>query len=132
MNPTTTEPAQQGTLADVPGITLPELTVTAAAKAPSFAALMGAFRAEHETEVEAAAVLLIGSTTLRDYCNGTALPSATGIKRLAPALGIPADELATLVEAQRAAQARGESIATVAPLRPRVRRLPIVPVGEGV
>lgn len=119
MNPITTEPAQQGTLADVPGVTLPELTVTQAAKAPSFAALMGTYRAEHDSEVQAAAALLIGTTTLSDYCDAKTLPSATGIKRLAPLVGIPAEELAQLVEAQRAAQARGESIATVAPIRTR-------------
>lgn len=120
--------AQQGTLADVPGVTLPELTVTQAAKAPSFAALMGAFRREHDSEVEAAAALLIGPSTLSDYCDGKSLPTANGIKRLAPLVGIPADELAELVEAQRAAQARGEPIATVAPVRTRkVRVAPVRP-----
>lgn len=127
MNPTTE--AHQETLAIVPGICLPELTVTTAAKSPSFAALMGSFRAEYDSEVEAAAILLIGPTTLSDYCDGKSLPTASGIKRLAPLVGMPADELATLVEAQRAAQARGDTIATVAPIRTRVRRLPIVITG---
>ncbi len=93
-----------------------------APRAPSFAALMGSFRAEHHSEVQAAAALLIGATTLSDYCHGRSLPTASGIKRLAPALGIPADELAVLVEAQRAAMQRGESIPTVAPVLARIRR----------
>lgn len=129
MNPTT-EPAPQGTLANVPGVSLPELTVTLAAKAPSFAALMGALRAEHDSEVQAAGALLIGTTTLNSYCEAKSMPSATGIKRLAPLVGIPADELAALVNEQRAAQARGDQIATVPPVRTRVRRLPIVS-GQG-
>lgn len=130
MNPTT-EPATQETLANVPGVSLPELTVTMATKAPSFAALMGTFRAEHESEVQAAAALFIGATTLNSYCEATSLPSPTGIKRLAPLVGIPADEMAALVELQRAAQARGESIATVPPVRTCTRRLPVPPAGLG-
>jgi transcriptional regulator with XRE-family HTH domain len=100
-----------------------------AAKAPSFAALVGAFRAEHDSEVQAAAALLIAPSTMSDYCDGLSLPTVNGVRRLAPLLGIPADELAQLVEAQRAAQARGESIATVAPVRTRARRLPVVILG---
>ena len=98
--------------------------------APSFAALMGAFRAQHTSEVQAAAVLLIATATLNGYCEAKSLPCAPGIKRLAPALGITADELAALVGAQRAAQARGESIATVPPVPRRMRRLPII-AGQG-
>lgn len=122
MNPTTTEPAQQETLAAVPGVTLPEGTVTMAAKAPSFAALAGAFRAEFDSEVQAAGMLLIAPSTLSDYCDGKSLPTVNGVRRLAPLFGIPADELAQLVEAQRAAQDRGESIATVPPVRTRKPR----------
>lgn len=131
MNSPTTEPTQQETLALVPGISLPDGVETKAPAAPSFAALMGTFRAEHDSEVEAAAVLLVGPSTLSDYCDGKSLPTAIGIKRLAPALGIPADELAALVELQRAAQARGESIATVPPIRTRIRRLPVTTTGVG-
>lgn len=121
MNPTTTE-AQQETLALVPGICLPEAVVTNAAKAPSFAALMGSFRAEHDSEVEAAAALMIGASTLSDYCDGKTLPRGVVLARLAPLVGLPVDELTALVEAQRAAQARGETIATVAPIRTRKMR----------
>lgn len=125
MNPVTTEPAQQETLALVPGISLPDGVETKSPAAPSFAALMGTFRAEYDSEVEAAGALFVGVSTLSDWCDGKALPRDAGIKRLAPLVGMPADELAALVEAQRAAQARGETIATVAPIRTRVRRLPV-------
>lgn len=104
--------------------------VTAAAKAPNFAAVVGVFRADHDSEVEAAAALQIGVSTLSDYCDGKSLPTTNGIKRLAPALDIPADELAALFDAQRAAQARGEQITIVPPVRTRVRRQPIIS-GQG-
>lgn len=123
--------ARQKNLDVVPVVTLPEVTVTMASKAPSFAALMGIFRVRYDSEVQAAAVLIISPSALSDYCDGKSLPTAPGIQRLAPALGMAADELSALVEAQRAAMARGESIPTVAPVRPHIRRLPVT-AGQGV
>jgi hypothetical protein len=119
-----TEQPQQETLATVPGAELPDAAALAG-KSPSFAALMGSFRAGHDSEVQAAAALCISPTALSDYCDAKSLPTAPGLRRLAPLLEITLDDLTALVEAQRAAQARGEVIATVAPVRTRIRRLPI-------
>lgn len=107
----------------------------APAKPTSFAALAGVFRARFPSEVQAAEALQVGTSTLSNYCDAAALPTSTGIKRLAPKLDITVEALTALVDAQRAAQARGEAIATVAPVRTRILRLPITSTpataGEG-
>ena len=102
----------------------------------SFAALMGTFRARFPSEVQAARALDVGNSTLANYCDAISTPTDAGLRRLASKLGVSVDGLTALVDAQRAAQARGEVIATVAPVRTRIRRLPIntsapAPAGEG-